>query len=202
MGEPENSGNLDPTSWLESHGEFLFRYAYLRVRDIAAAEDLVQETLLAALKGRSGFAGKSTVRTWLVGILRHKVVDCLRERYKGLPPDDSDFYVELDETQFHSTGEWTGHWRHKDIPAEWSAGPEELLEKQEFLQAYNLCFSDLSSRLAIVFTLAVVEERTTQEICNELSISETNLRVMLYRARKQLRDCLERRWMNRPREQR
>ena len=67
-----------PDDWVEAHGDYLFNFAIGQLRDASVAEDLVQDTFLAAFKARDRFSGQSSERTWLVGILRHKICDHLR----------------------------------------------------------------------------------------------------------------------------
>src|SRR5215510_12490677 len=96
---------LDPTIWLERHGDYLYRYAMLRLRDSSAAEDVVQETLLAALKSAARFAGASSERTWLVGILKHKISDWFRRQRETT---DS---INSDEEFFDKDGFWKSEKR-------------------------------------------------------------------------------------------
>src|SRR3712207_5459668 len=120
------NASADPSLWLERHGDYLYRYALFRLRDPAAAEDAVQETLLAALQAYEGFAGRGSERTWLTGILKHKVVDhfrrASRQRPAVQPGDESFEHPEL----FRDSGEWVGHWRADKAPTDWRADPSRL----------------------------------------------------------------------------
>jgi RNA polymerase sigma-70 factor (ECF subfamily) len=177
----EAPGAANSFEWLEAHGDYLFNLAVGQVRDETVAEDLVQDTFLAALKARDGFRGQSSDRTWLVGILRHKIYDHLRrvcrERfvYSDKPSSRTDQEV-WDESVL---------WVHQ-VAAE-CLEPSRRMELAEFRQALETALGKLAPRIAQVFQLYAVEERPNHEVCDRLGISESNLWVMLHRARKQLR---------------
>lgn len=173
------------SGWVDRHGDLLYAYARMRVPDNRTAEDLLQETFLAALRSRDSFAGSSSEETWLVGILKHKIVDYYRRGGRGI--DRSLEYVESPDALFDASG----HWR--EAPARWTA-PESEVEDREFARILTECLDGLPENHRAAFTLRELEERTTDEICNVLSIQSTNLRVMLHRARLRLRRCLERSW--------
>lgn len=178
----ENESALS-TNRVEAYGDYLFNFAIGQVRDRGVAEDLVQETFLAAVKSQAGFGGRSSERTWLVGILRHKIHDHLRKtcRERALRVDP-----------IPATGEepWeeAAFWLH-DVAAE-SQLPERRLELHEFRENLELALGKLPSRVAQVFRLYEIEERSNREVCERLNISESNLWVMLHRGRKQLREQL------------
>jgi RNA polymerase sigma-70 factor, ECF subfamily len=184
----------DPSAWLDEHGDYLYRYAILRLRDATLAEDAVQETLLAALQSRHAYAGRSAERTWLTGILKHKIIDHFRKigRHTQISQPNEDAF-EHDEL-FRQEGEWVGHWEAERAPIEWHASPEDLLEQSEFFDVLTRCLSPLPERTRGAFTLREVEGLSSEEICEVLEISVNNLWVMLYRARMHLRRCLELNW--------
>ena len=176
----------------QQHRPYLLRYALLQLRDSALAQDVVQETLLAALEGRARFAGKSSVKTWLTGILKHKIIDVIRRRSRDEPrnPED-DAGSEVVENSFKNDG----HWR--EMPASWG-NPEQALDNRQFWEIFELCSRLMPERIARAFMLREVMELTTEEICQELAITPTNLWVMLHRARLSLRECLEIKWFGAP----
>lgn len=186
--------SFDPETWLKEYGDYLFRYALVRLRDTTIAEDVLQETFLAALKGREQFRGQAAVKTWLVGILKHKIVDYFRKNSREfsvtnlLSPDDSS------EKIFDAHGKW------KEEPGAWRDDPAGLLEKKEFWKAFKECLAELPRRLADLFSLREFEGLKTEEICNLLDISTTNLNVQLYRARLRLARCLDVNWFERKKE--
>lgn len=187
----------DPSLWVDEHGDYLFKYAVFRLRDAALAEDIVQETLLAALQAYESFKGRGSERTWLVGILKHKVIDHFRRASRETPLDMNEGRSFEHDELFRSSGEWRHHWQPEHAPVEWQATPEGLLEQTEFWEVFMRCLAPLPERTANAFTLREVEGLTSEEVCEVLTISPNNLWVMLHRARMQLRHCLEINWFRR-----
>lgn len=186
------SSPANPEAWLADHGDYLYRYALLQLRNEAAAEDAVQETLLAALGAWERFSGQSSVRTWLTGILKHKILDTFRRQAKEpalvSSPDDPEADLSmLEQALFDATGHWAN-------PVHSWGDPESSLEQQRFWEAFIACLEALSPVHARVFHLRELDGLSTEEICKELDISSTNCWVMLHRARLGLQQCLETRW--------
>jgi RNA polymerase sigma-70 factor (ECF subfamily) len=182
---------MDATAFvaeLDTHRRYLLRVAQLQLRDGDLAEDVVQETLLAALKARDGFDGRSTVKTWLTGILKHKILDAIRRKSREQPlaPAGDDDHDAVD-----ALFKQDGHWQQ--MPATWG-DPERALENRKFWEIFELCSRLLPERTARVYMLREVMEMTTEEICQEFGITPTNLWVILHRARLVLRECLEIKW--------
>ncbi|WP_447979962.1 sigma-70 family RNA polymerase sigma factor [Candidatus Nitrospira bockiana] len=188
IGSMATDAPSDPEQWLTRHGDYLYRCALLRVHDARAAEDVVQETLLAALQSRTRFAGRSSERSWLVGILKHKVIDHFRKHSREAPAEDGD--VHGGGEREHSFDD-VGNWHPDGRPKEWGEDPGVLLERKEFWDGLSRCLETLPPRLARVFSLRELDDVSTEEICQILDISANNLWVMLHRARMQLRRCLE-----------
>jgi len=184
------SANLDPSEWVGQYGDYLFRYAMLRLRDRSTAEDLVQETFLAALKARSSFSGNSSESTWLVGILKHKIMDHFRHQAREVPLEDSDLKDQPDPSAFDVSGHWAKG------PTAWGGNPADLYREKKFQDQLTKCLSGLSPNHANAFTLREIEGADTREICKVLNVTETNLWVILHRARMQLRRCLETHWFD------
>lgn len=183
-----------PERWVDEHGDVLYRFALARVRDPAVAEDLVQETFLAALKGRERFAGESSVRSWLVGILKHKVMDGFRRKYR-----DQLFVAESDLEEatgraFDTHDHWDG--RGGQAPGSWGGSAAQDLERAEFQAVLDECLGKLPPKTAAAFALREMDDLGTAELCKVLNISATNLWVVLHRARTQLRRCLEMNWFS------
>lgn len=176
----------DPERWLNDHGDYLFRFARRRLYTDELAEDAVQECLLAAIRSRAGYGGMSSERTWLTGILKHKIVDLIRRQARevtapgGAGEDDSGDW----EALFDRSGHWVSPLR------EWG-DPVAELEKSRIRQALDECFRRLKPALARIFSLRELSGLSNQEICNELGITPTNAWVMLHRARLSLRECLD-----------
>ncbi len=182
----------DPEGWPDLHGDYLYRYALLRTREPVVAEEMVQETFLAALQARSRFAGQSSERSWLVGIMKHKIADHYRKAARETPSANLDGPVAGEEPEelFFEKG---GHWRRdQDIPAAWPEDADAAVERQEFWDVLKRCLGELPQRTMQAFTLREVDEVTTEEICSTLKITPNNLWVLLHRSRKHLRRCLER----------
>jgi len=173
---------------LERHRPYLLRFALLQLRDRTAAEDAVQDTILAAIQGASGFAGQSSVRTWLVGILKHKIIDSIRNAAREQTLERSDGDGAEDPDAFFSDD---GHFA--EPPGDW-ATPERSLEERRFFEALERCLQALPGKTASAFTMRELMGLDTEEICKELGISTSNCWVMLHRARLSLRACLERTW--------
>ncbi len=178
----------DPQAWLAEHGDALYRYALLRLRDTGAAEDMVQETLLSAWQNRDSFGGHSSPRTWLIGILKHKIADHLRRRMREAPhpdiPED-----DILEQLFEDDG--SAHWRR--APSPWD-NPQEALGQRQFWAAFLACLDGLPERQANAFSLCELDGLSGDEACKVLGLSTTNLWVLLHRARLRLRECLENNW--------
>jgi RNA polymerase sigma-70 factor (ECF subfamily) len=188
------SQSPDPGGWLDDYGDYLFKYAVFRLRDDTAAEDAVQETFLAALKAYERFQGRGSERTWLVGILKHKIVDHFRRTAREAPLGEESDEASDHREFFERADEWKGHWNNDYAPTDWHATPAELLERSDFWKVFTDCLSPLPQRTANAFTMREVDGHTSEEICEILSISVNNLWVMLHRARLQLRNCLEVSW--------
>lgn len=175
---------LTPLTWLEEHGDYLFRMARRQLRCDALAEDAVQETLLAALSARASYSGGATQRTWLTGILKHKIIDLIRRQAREVEaPRDADGDEDWD-VLFKADGHW------QNPPREWQS-PESDAELAQLRSILIECADRLKPAMARVFSLREVAGMQTEEICKELGISPTNCWVLLHRARLFLRECLE-----------
>ena len=174
---------------VESQRPYLLRYATLQLRDTAAAEDAVQDALLAALAAEASFAGRSNLRTWLTGILKHKIVDTIRRQSRDRPAQEAG---EIEDGEFDALFDERGHWQ--EAPDAWQQ-PEGSLQQKQFLAALEACLRDLPERTARVFMMREHLGLDTSEICKELGITTTHCWVMLHRARMALRLCLEMNWL-------
>jgi len=179
--------NMDPQLWLDDHGDILYRFAMQRAQDSELAADLVQETLLSAWKGRESFSGNSTVRTWLIGILKHKWIDHLRKEIRQREHAE---LADGDPTAWFDPQ--NGAWKHS--PTQWMGNPESLLQNGQFMSILTSCAKALPKKQQQVFEMRELQGLTSDEICKACDISTTNVHVLLHRARLGLRHCLDKNW--------
>ena len=200
LGNPSLTNNTtsilsSPDTWVDQHGDYLYRCAMLRVRDAEVAQDIVQETLLAALQARHSFAGQSAERTWLVGILKHKVIDYVRRASREKPFENLERLSAADDDDAPSFDEG-GHWLNKHVgPADWACDPRKLAENTQFWEVLRYCLERLPERSAQVFSLKEIDGLDSDEVCKVLNVTPSNLWVLLHRARARLRDCFETKWL-------
>jgi RNA polymerase sigma-70 factor (ECF subfamily) len=180
---------IDPVE-LQKHRPQLVRFAMLQLRNATAAEDVVQETLLAALQSGASFGGQSSVKTWLVGILKHKIIDAIRKQSREQPLESGDDETDIEDLQDAVYGE-DGHFR--ESPADWG-NPEAALHQRKFFEVLEHCMEGLPKKTARAFMMREVMGLESDEICKELAITASNCWVLLHRARMALRECLEERW--------
>ena len=180
--------SVDPSTWVEQYGDFLFRYALSRLRDTDASEEVVQDCFVAGLRAVHQYAGKGDQRAWLLGILKRKIIDYVRQKNRAAVGQSEDAGDDLMETLFDETG----HWR--DDPRIFGDGPSAPLERQEFWIIFCDCLETLPVNQADAFTLREFEGRSSDEICKDLNISASNLWVLLHRARLRLANCMKARW--------
>jgi RNA polymerase sigma-70 factor (TIGR02943 family) len=181
----QSSSSVDPTTWVDQHGDSLYLYALSRLRNPEAAEEVVQETLVAALRARDQYSGKGAEGAWLLGICKRKVVDYVRRRNRPDAGVGGDLGPDPSETMFDAKGNW------RCDPRGMKGRPENALEREEFWQAFRGCLQRLSQQQADVFTLRELEDFESDKICKELEISSSNLWVLLHRARLGLARCMK-----------
>jgi RNA polymerase sigma-70 factor (ECF subfamily) len=181
----KTSPKINADTWVDQYGDSLFHFALARVKKKEIAEDLVQETFLAAVKAQDRFKGHSSEKTWLFGILKHKVIDHYRRNKSTIhardllnDPDNVDAF-------FNAKGGW------QTRPAHWQTNPGKVQETREFLDHFYRCLSDVPQRSADAFVYREIDGLSTEEICARLDITANNCWVLLYRARMLLRKCLE-----------
>ncbi|HYS14264.1 MAG TPA: sigma-70 family RNA polymerase sigma factor [Burkholderiaceae bacterium] len=173
----------------------LIKIARLQLRNDTWAEDVVSETLVAALEGATRFGGQSQVKTWVVGILKHKIIDQFRKNGREVSVDAEQEASEAET--FDDLFVADGHFSNRPLPT-WG-DPEACLNRNQFLEILQACVDKLPVALGRIFMMREWLEYETEEICKELAITSTNAFVMLYRARMRLRDCLELNWFGQER---
>ena len=187
-----NSTNiLNPEKWVSNHSDYLYNYALYKVSNQEIAQDLVQETFIAGLKGAQSFQGKSTERTWLVSILKRKVIDHYRRENVRKNTSSLDY-----NSPFIAEGAYKNHWNEDRGPSKWSLDKSNNLETEEFQAILNYCMSLLPEKWRSAFHLKMMEECSGDEICKELDLSSSNLWVIIHRAKLKLRECIEKNWVD------
>lgn len=178
---------LNPNNWVDAYADYLYNYAIVRVNDNDIAKDLVQETFFAGLKSAKNFQGKSTERTWLISILKRKIVDYYRKinSKKGKAEVRMNFYAD---------GENEGNWIEEQVPQNWDNESEKIIENKELKNQLDACIEKLPEKYGMVFRMKTIQDFDTEEICKELDITASNLWVIIHRARTQLRKCMEDNW--------
>lgn len=188
MTEEDPHVKYETHKWVEKYGDYLYRFALMRLRDPQVAEDTVQETFLAALKNLHQFDGRVDVKYWLRGILRNKTVDYVRKSVRRKELQDEQIQEVVGELLFKTSGVPSSR------PKPWAFDPDQAFAQEEFWTAFKGCLDNLSDQMREAFYMKMVEERETSEICKELDITDNYLWVTLHRARGQLKDCLESKW--------
>jgi len=184
------TSQTNPDQWVDLYGNSLFSFTLKFISQTDVAQNLVQETFLAALQNRGGFKGNSSEKTWLIGILKNKITDHLRLKYREIPASqivEENMHVE----DFFDNADY-GHLKKK--PGDWEFNPAALIENKEFWTAFNHCLEKLPEKTAQAFSFREMDAMDSEEICKILGVSSTNLWVLLHRARLQLRQCLEINW--------
>jgi len=185
---------IDANQWVDRYGDLMYRYTLVRVKDQGAAEEIVQVTFFAALQATHSYQGRSSEKSWLFGILKHKILDHFREIKKNRP-----FDLSPEDDQGPSEYDSAGHW--KKIPQNWRLDPEKSAENQELTEKLMFCLDGLSDKFRRIFVLKEIDGVSTDQICNEFNIKPTNLWVILHRARNQLKNCLEIHWFDKQKQE-
>lgn len=172
----------------------MLRFAQLQLRDSGAAEDMVQEALIAAMGNVRSFAGRASLKTWMFAILRNKIVDHIRASSREVCGADLvDNRGDADLKDFDALFDERGFWNPDDRPATWS-DPDASFVQKEFWVVFDACLDNLPAQIARVYMMREFLELETGEICRQLGITRSNCWVILHRARLGLRECLENRW--------
>ena len=196
----ESTYQLEPKQWVERYADYLYSYAYSRVAKEQLAEDLVQDTFFAGLRARDTYRQTASEKTWLISILKHKIIDHYRKKStqnelnifdkpsKG--DDEGSGYFES------TTSAKQGHWVEAATPRQWQKTFETSVDSDEFYSIYKRCMGKLPERWAAAFTMKNMDDLDTDDICKELGITASNYWVMMHRAKLQLRACMQKNWFN------
>jgi RNA polymerase sigma-70 factor (ECF subfamily) len=184
--------NANPHQWVEMYADYLYTYALTRLNDEEQARDLVQETFLAALERIGQFEGKSTERTWLTAILKHKIIDIYRKRSSGLARITEELNAQQEQVEFFDAAD--GHWNAPYYPQLLGIEDQDPLSNKEFSRILQECIQKLPALWLAVFTMKHMEEQSTDIICSELKVTPSNFWVIIHRAKLNLRQCLQKNW--------
>lgn len=192
-----SESKLEPEKWIERYADLLFNYTIARINKQEIAEDLVQETFLSALKAKDSFLGNASEKTWLISILKRKIIDHYRKKstQNELNIFDKDSKDDFMNHFFEREGS-DGHWIDKSSPTEWKKDLQNGVEREEFNAALKNCLAKLPEKTSAVFVLKNMEDLDSEEICKELQITPSNYWVLMHRAKLQLRECMEKNWFN------
>ena len=178
---------LHPDGWVDQYADYLFNYAIARISDSEIARDLVQETFLAGLKSAKNYQGTATERTWLIAILKRKVIDY----YRKINSKKGKAEVRVN---YRSDQESEGDWLEEQVADPASILENDFIENEELGRAIQECISKLPKKQSTVFKMKTIRGLSTEDICNELGINPSNLWVMVHRARTSLMGCLNENW--------
>lgn len=184
---PTEIHQLNPNKWVKLHADYLYNYTIGRVNNHEVSKDLVQDTFFAGLKGVENFQGLASERTWLVSILKRKIID----HYRKINSAKGKAEIKMN---FYDHGEREGEWIEERIPSSWNNEIEKNIENDELTIALEKCINNLPEKYAIVFKMKTIQQIETEDICKELDITSSNLWVIIHRARTQLRKCMEDNW--------
>ena len=178
----------DPEYWVEEYADYLFGFAYSRLNDSHKAEDVLQETYLAAVKSVDKYDGRVPIKFWLRGIMKNKIVDSIKKDLRELNESELDSFPELNTKIFKRSGIFS-----RKVES-WDFDPSQSFEKEEFWQIFSKCLEKLNDPLRSIYMLKEIDGMKTEEICKEFSISQANLWVITHRVRKQMKRCLNKNW--------
>ncbi len=187
---------LEPEKWIERYSDVLFSYTISRISKREVAEDLVQETFFSALKGKSSYLGNASEKTWLIAILKRKIIDHYRKKSTQNELKVFDTYSKdgFMNHFFDKESIPSGHWTETSSPQEWRKDFQTSVESDEFQAILKNCLSKLTDKTSAVFVLKNMEDLDSEEICKELQITPSNYWVLMHRAKLQLRECMEKNW--------
>lgn len=178
---------LRPDTWVDQYADYLFNYAYARVSEEEIAKDLVQETFFAGLKSAKNYKGTASERTWLIAILKRKVID----HYRKVNSSKGKAEVRM---QYNPNSDSAGDWLEEQVADPYAELESTAMENEELGLAIQECIAKLPKKQSRVFTMKTIQGISTEDICKELEINPSNLWVMIHRARTALMGCLNENW--------
>ncbi|WP_046745159.1 sigma-70 family RNA polymerase sigma factor [Kordia zhangzhouensis] len=181
------NNQLDPNNWITLYADYLFNYTIVRVKDRETAQDLVQETFFAGLKSMANFKGDASERTWLISILKRKIIDY----YRKINSKKGQAEVRI---AYNADTESEGDWLEERVADNFDRNAEDQIQNEELGLAIEECIDKLPEKQAMIFKMKTILGYDTETICNELNITASNLWVIIHRARTALSECLEENW--------
>ena len=179
---------LDPEKWVDRYADYLYNYTIVRVNDPIVAQDLISETFLSALKSKENFKGEASERTWLIAILKRKIIDYYRKVNSTKGKAEVHIAYRNEDSE--------GDWLEENAADPFDQNAENIMENQELGLAILECLDQLGEKQAEIFKMKTIEGYDTETICKEFNITPSNLWVTIHRARKTLAECLEKNWFN------
>ena len=186
---------LDPKKWVDNYSDYLYNYAYYRVNNQALAEDLVQDTFLAGINARETYKALASEKTWLVSILKNKIIDHYK---KASTKNESPLQISSAEApayDYFFNKQKMGHWRTNALPKEWGNTTETQIETKEFFTVLEKCLEGIPKKWQGIFKMSLMEEKDSDLVCKEFNLSSSNFWVIIHRAKLQIRECLEKNWL-------
>jgi RNA polymerase sigma-70 factor (ECF subfamily) len=178
---------LYPETWVDKYSDYLFNFTISRVNNSEIAKDLISETFLAGLKSKDNFKGEASERTWLISILKRKIID----HYRKINSNKGKAEVRISYKDDESEGDWL----EERVSDPFDKTAEDVMENEELGLAIYGCLDTLNEKHAIIFKMKTIDGFDTEAICNEFNITASNLWVIIHRARKSMAECLEKNWL-------
>jgi len=178
---------LDPNVWVDRYSDYLFNFTIVRVNNSEIAKDLISETFLAGLKSKDNFKGEASERTWLISILKRKIID----HYRKINSKKGKAEVRMTYNDEESEGDWL----EERVSDPYDKTAEDTMENEELGLAIFDCLDTLNEKQATIFKMKTIDGFDTEAICNEYNITASNLWVIIHRARKAMAECLEKNWL-------
>ena len=178
---------IDASKWVDRYSDYLYNYTIVRVNDHEVAQDLISETFLAGLKSAKNFKGEASERTWLISILKRKVID----HYRKINSNKGKAEVRMQYNSEDSDGDWIA----ERVSDPFDKTAEDTIENDELADAIHECLDLLPEKQAAIFKMKTIDNFDTEAICNVYNITPSNLWVIIHRARTSLTGCLKNNWL-------
>ena len=191
----QNQNNLDPNNWVKNYADYLYNFAYYRVNNQELAEDLVQDTFLSGIKGKNTYKGEASEKTWLVSILKNKIIDYYK---KASTKNESPLQLNEEESpsyDYFFDKKKMGHWQNNTSPKEWGDVSDSQTETKEFYKILENCLEKLPVKWKGIFSMSLLDDQDAKIVCKEFNLSSSNFWVIMHRAKLQVRECLEKNWI-------